>query len=169
MEPFIGQIQLFAFGWAPVGWVICEGQLLSISQNTALFSLLGTTYGGDGVTNFALPDLRGRVPLGVGQGPGRANYSLGESGGAEAVSLTSQQLAAHNHGMQGSASASSKGPANLVPAYNSSGSAYGPADGTPMATNFCQNSGGGQPHDNMQPYLTGCYCIAVAGIYPSRS
>lgn len=168
MEPFIGQIQLFGFGWAPVGWAVCAGQLLSISQNTALFSLLGTTYGGDGRTTFGLPDLRGRVPLGFGQGPGLSDYELGQAAGEEAVTLTTGQLPAHNHGMQGSGSASSKSPANLVPAFTSAGSSYGAGDGTQMAGNFSANQGGSQAHDNMQPYLTACYCIAVEGIYPSR-
>jgi len=168
VEPFIGQIQLFAFGWAPVGWAVCNGQLLAISSNTALFSLLGTTYGGDGRTTFGLPDLRGRVPLGLGQGPGLGNYDLGQAGGTEAVTLTVAQLPAHNHGMQGSGSATSKSPANLVPGFNSASSAYGAADGTQMAANFCGNQGGSQPHENRQPYLTACYCIATAGIYPSR-
>ena len=110
MEPFIGQIQLFGFGWAPVGWAVCNGQLLAISQNTALFSLLGTTYGGDGRTTFGLPDLRGRVPLGLGQGPGLSTYDLGQVGGEESVTLTTAQLPSHNHGMQGSASAHREEP-----------------------------------------------------------
>ncbi len=110
MEPFIGQIQLFGFGWAPQGWATCDGQLLSISSNTALFSLLGTTYGGDGRTTFALPDLRGRVPLHQGQGPGLSSYVLGEVLGQESVTLTTQQMPSHTHGIQGTATAASKSP-----------------------------------------------------------
>jgi microcystin-dependent protein len=169
MEPFIGQIQLFGFGWAPRGWALCDGSLLSISSNTALFSLLGTTYGGDGRTTFALPDLRGRVPVGQGQGPGLTNRTLGEVGGEEAVTLTVQQIAPHNHGIQASGSAASKSPAGQVPAFTSAGSSYGASDGTQMAPGMATNTGGGQPHDNMPPYLGACYCIALVGIYPSRN
>jgi microcystin-dependent protein len=168
MEPYIGQIQLFAFGWAPVGWQVCAGQLLPIASNTALFSLLGTTYGGDGRTTFALPDLRGRVPVGFGQGPGLSNYDLGQAGGSETVTLTGAQIPVHNHGTQGSASGTSKSPAGLVPAFDSAASSYGAPDGTQMAASMSQNYGSGQPHDNLEPYLTACYCIAVQGIYPSR-
>jgi microcystin-dependent protein len=168
MEPFLGQIQLFGFGWAPTGWALCNGQLLSISQNTALFSLLGTTYGGDGRVTFGLPDLRGRVPLGFGQGPGLSNYDLGELAGNESVTLVTQEIPSHNHGVQGSATATSKSPANLVPAFNSAGSAYGDPDGTLMSGSMTQNTGNNQPHDNRQPYLGACYCIATEGIYPSR-
>ncbi len=117
MEPFIGQIQLFGFGWAPQGWATCDGQLLSISSNTALFSLLGTTYGGDGRTTFALPDLRGRVPLHQGQGPGLTSYVLGEVLGQESVALTTQQMPSHTHGIQGSATAASKSPRGGVPGH----------------------------------------------------
>jgi microcystin-dependent protein len=168
MEPFLGQIQLFAFGWAPQGWALCDGRLLAISSNTALFSLLGTTYGGDGRTTFALPDLRGRVPLGQGQGPGLSNYDLGEVGGSESVTVTTQQLPSHNHGVKGSASATSKSPAGLVPAFDSAAAAYGAPDGTQMAADMTQNTGNGQPVPTLQPFLGACYCIAVEGIYPSR-
>lgn len=168
MEPFIGQIQLFGFGWAPVGWALCNGQLLSISSNTALFSLLGTTYGGNGQTTFALPDLRGRVPVGQGQGPGLSNVDLGEQAGVESVSLNGNQNGQHNHPVSGSATASSKSPSNAVPAFTGAGSSYGTADGTTMAAGMVQPTGQGQPHENRQPYLGACYCIAVEGIYPSR-
>jgi microcystin-dependent protein len=168
MEPFIGQIQLFGFGWAPQGWATCDGQLLSISSNTALFSLLGTTYGGDGTTTFALPDLRGRVPMHQGQGPGLSSYDLGEVLGVESVTLNSQQMPQHNHGMQGSASGDSKSPSGAVPGFNSAGTSYAQADGTIMANNMCQPSGQGQAHENRQPGLVMSWCIAVEGIYPSR-
>jgi microcystin-dependent protein len=168
MEPFIGQVQLFGFGWAPVGWALCNGQLLSISSNTALFSLLGTTYGGNGQTTFGLPDLRGRVPMHFGQGPGLASYDLGQVGGEESVTLTVGQLAAHNHGVQASATATSKSPAGLVPGFDTAGALYAAPDGTMMANNMTTPTGNNQPHDNMEPYLTMCWCIAVEGIYPSR-
>jgi microcystin-dependent protein len=168
MEPFLGQIQLFGFGWAPKGWALCNGQLLSISANTALFSLLGTTYGGNGQTTFALPDLRGRVPLGQGQGPGLSPYDLGEVGGVEAVTLSAAEVGRHNHGVQGSATGASKSPSGAVPAYNDASPSYGAPDGTAMDPNMTQPNNGGQPHENRQPYLGACYCIAVEGIYPSR-
>ncbi|HKE74978.1 MAG TPA: tail fiber protein [Acidimicrobiales bacterium] len=168
MEPFLGQIQLFGFGWAPVGWALCNGQLLSISSNTALFSLLGTTYGGNGQTTFGLPDLRGRVPVGQGQGPGLSNYDLGEVAGVENVTLINTQMPAHGHAVQGSAGATSKGPAGLVPGFNAAGAIYATGDGTQMAGNMIGASGNGQAHENRQPYLGACYCIATEGIYPSR-
>jgi len=168
MEPFLGQIQLFGFGWAPTGWALCNGQLLSISQNTALFSLLGTTYGGDGRTTFGLPDLRGRAPIGQGQGPGLSNYDLGQVGGEEGVTLNINEMPSHGHGVTGSSGATSKSPAGLAPGFVNGGAAYAAPDGTGMANNMINNTGGNQPHDNMQPYLGCCYCIAVEGIYPSR-
>jgi microcystin-dependent protein len=161
-------LALFGFGWAPVGWALCNGQLLAISQNTALFSLLGTTYGGDGRTTFGLPDLRGRVPLHWGQGPGLSNYDLGEVTGTETVTLTVQNLASHGHGVQGSATASSKSPAGLVPAFTPAGSTYGAPDGTAMANNMVGNTGNNQPFGVLQPLLAMCWCIATEGIYPSR-
>src|SRR4029450_8443462 len=140
MEPFLGQIQLFGFGWAPVGWALCNGQLLSISSNTALFSLLGTTYGGNGQTTFALPDLRGRVPVGQGQGPGLSNVDLGEQAGVESVSLNGNQNGQHNHPVSASATASSKSPSNAVPAFTGAGSSYGTADGTPTAAGIVERN-----------------------------
>jgi microcystin-dependent protein len=168
MEPFLGQIQLFGFGWAPQGWATCDGQLLSISSNTALFSLLGTTYGGDGRTTFALPDLRGRVPLHQGQGPGLSGYDLGEVLGVESVTLNSNQMPQHTHGIQGAATAASKSPSGAVPGFTDAGTSYGPPDGTQMANNMCQPSGQGQGHENRQPGLVMNWCIATEGIYPSR-
>lgn len=169
MDPFLGQIQLFGFGFAPRGWAACEGQLLSISANTALFSLLGTTYGGDGKTTFGLPDLRGRVPLHQGQGPGLSSYVLGEVGGAEQVTLTADQVGRHNHGVQGSATGASKSPSGSVPAYNDASPSYGAPDGTAMSANMTQPNNGGNPHENRQPYLAMNWCIAVDGIYPPRN
>ncbi len=168
MEPFIGMIQLFGFDWAPNGWARCDGQLLSISANTALFSLLGTTYGGDGRTTFGLPDLRGRAPVHDGQGPGLTNRVVGEVYGQESVTLTAGQLPSHTHGVQGSATAASKSPAGAVPAYNDQGAAFGAPDGTAMAPNMTQPTGSSQPIETIPPVLAMNYCIAVEGIYPSR-
>jgi microcystin-dependent protein len=168
MEPFLGQIQLFGFGWAPVGWALCNGQLLAISSNTALFSLLGTTYGGNGQTTFALPDLRGRVPVGQGQGPGLSNYDLGEQTGTETVTLNTAEIPAHPHAVAATMTPASKSPNGAVPSNNTASPAYGAGDGTVMAANMISGGGSGQPHNNLQPLLGACYCIAVEGIYPSR-
>lgn len=169
MDPFIGQIQSFGFNFAPKGWAQCNGQLLAISSNTALFSLLGTTYGGNGQTNFALPDLRGRCPLHQGQGPGLSDRTIGEVGGTEGVALVQQEMPAHNHGISASvANATSKSPANAVPAF-AENAVYGPFDNSGgMADGMCKPAGQGRPHYNMEPYLVINWCIAVEGIYPSR-
>lgn len=180
MEPFLGQLTLFPFNFAPKGWALCEGQLLPIEQNTALFSLLGTYFGGDGKTTFALPDLRGRVPNGQGQAPGLQPYTIGEAAGAEAVQLTESTASAHTHpfyGLAGQATANS--PAGTLPAEPVAGGRGGSspvnlyaASGQPAtlaASQVDQVSGGGQPHNNMQPYLVLSWCIALQGIYPSRS
>lgn len=172
MEPYIGQLQLFGFNFAPKGWALCNGQLLSIMQYQALFSLISTTYGGDGRTTFALPDLRGRVPNGQGQGPGLSNYVMGQVAGTENVTLLSTQMPAHNHILmafsdpgnvsnpQGALLASSGG---TDPEYRTSGAI------TAMGQQGIGVSGGNQPHYNMQPYLTMNYCIATEGIFPSRN
>lgn len=173
MEPFIAEIKLFAGNFAPRGWAFCDGQLLPINQNQALFSLLGTIYGGDGRTTFALPDLRGRVPVHPGTGPGLSQYRVGEKGGAETVSLTVEQLAAHSHSLQaskqngdtsdtpGASLADSKGSDRD---YNKSGTVD-----TEMSKNSIGATGGGQAHENRQPYLAVHYIIALQGIFPSRS
>jgi microcystin-dependent protein len=168
MEPFLGTITLFGFNFVPRGWAACQGQLLSISQNSALFSLLGTQYGGDGRTTFGLPDLRGRVPLGQGQGPGLGNYTVGEIGGLEQVTLNQTQLPAHTHGVAAATTATSKSPVGNLPGVATGGSAYGPTAGGSMSTGMVQPVGSNQPHPNMQPYLVGNWCIAVEGIFPSR-
>jgi microcystin-dependent protein len=172
--PFLGQISIFAFNFAPRGWALCNGQLLAIAQNTALFSILGTTYGGNGTTTFALPNLQSRVPIGVGQGPGLSNRDLGEVGGQEAVTLTSDQNAPHNHQLLcSSADGNSYDPAGNYWSQDAGGNPeYGPAsDGiagsmSPAATSL---AGGNQPHNNIQPYLTLNFCIAMEGIFPSRN
>lgn len=175
MEPFIGQIGLFGFNFAPRGWALCNGQLLSITQNSALFSLLGTTYGGDGISTFALPDLRGRVPNGQGQGPGLSDYQIGQASGTENVTLIQSQMPQHNHPLNVSSSpATSNNPAGTVLAVSADANegavnTYGTtinATANPQAIGL---AGGNQPHENMQPYLTMNYCIALEGIFPSRN
>jgi microcystin-dependent protein len=169
VEPFIGEIRCFGFNFAPVGWAMCQGQLMSISQNTALFSLLGTMYGGNGQTTFGLPDLRGRSALGFGQGPGLSSYDQGQVGGAEQVTLTQGQIPAHPHGVGAASAAASKNPMNSVPAYTDAGSSYGTTADLSMAPSMITGGGGSQPHDNLPPYLALNWCIATQGIYPSRS
>lgn len=178
-EPFIGQICLFGFNFAPRGWALCNGQLLPIAQNTALFSLLGTTYGGDGSSTFALPNLQSRVVVGQGQGPGLSSYSMGQTGGAESVTLLSTQMPSHNHQLNAS---NSTGATN-TPTNNVLAASYGALeDGTQVTVNTYSGSanttlspssigaaGGNQPHENRQPFLTMNYCIALQGIFPSRN
>ena len=165
-EPFLGTIVLFAGNFAPRGWAMCNGQILSISQNTALFSILGTTYGGNGVTTFALPDLRGRAPIGFNQGPGLSNHQLGEEGGTETVTLTVGEIPAHQHAQPASnAEQDTNRPGNAVPAK---GGVYaGATDGTTLDPTT--SAGGNQPHDNRPPYLAINYIIALEGIFPSRN
>jgi microcystin-dependent protein len=169
-EPYIGEIRLFPYNFAPRGWAFCQGQILAIAQNTALFSLLGTTYGGNGQTTFALPDLRGRVPNSAGQGPGLSNYTLGEQGGSENVTLIAQQMPAHNHPIAVNNSGANTGrPSGAYPGQTS-GNTYAPSpDGSTLAPQAVGNAGNSQPHENRPPYLTLNYCIALEGIYPSRN
>ena len=167
-EPFLGQITLFAGNFAPRGWAFCAGQILSIAQNTALFSILGTTYGGNGQTTFALPDLRGRVPVGPGQGPGLSIVNLGQTGGTETTQLTVNQLPQHSHPAGATqAGASSTRPAGGVP--SAGGSYAASSDGSTLNPNFIGPTGGGQPFDTRQPYLGVNYIIALEGIFPSRN
>lgn len=167
--PFIGEIRLFGFGFPPRGWALCEGQLLPISQNQALFSLLGTTYGGNGTTDFALPDLRGRVPLHHGQGPGFPSYVLGQQGGVEEVTLTIDQLGPHSHlSAAQSGAGTSASPFGDVWA-RSEVAQYGTPAAASMDPAAVSPVGASQPHDNLAPYLTLNYCIALQGIFPSRS
>ena len=171
-EPFLAEIRLLPYNFAPRGWAFCQGQILSIAQNTALFSLLGTTYGGNGVTTFALPDLRGRVAVHVGQGHGLSPYVLGQQGGTETVTLSSTQLAPHAHAPNClNANGNKTSPTNNIWAKDAAGKPqYGTtkAAGT-MAPNIIGSSGGGQAHNNIQPYLALNYCIALQGIFPSRN
>jgi len=168
-EPFIGEISLFGFQFPPRFWAVCSGQLLPIAQNQALFSLLGTSYGGNGLQSFALPDLRGRTPIHRGQGPGLSNFVQGQQGGAENVTLLSTQMPSHQH----TASASPGAPAVASPAaaaWASGGSAaYEASANTSMSASALANAGGNQAHNNQQPSLVLNYCIALSGIFPSRN
>jgi microcystin-dependent protein len=168
---FLGQVKLFAGNFAPQGWHDCDGSLLPISENTALFALIGTTYGGDGQTTFALPDLRGRAAIGVGQGPGLSSYVLGETGGQENVTLTVNQLPSHAHTLQAtSALGSSASPATLAPSASPDGiGAYASTPNATMNASTLEGAGGGQPHENMKPFLAVRYIICVSGIFPSRN
>jgi microcystin-dependent protein len=165
-EPFLAEIRLMSFSFAPKGWALCDGQLLPINQNQALFSLLGTTFGGDGRVNFALPDLRGRVPIHVGSG-----HTLGERGGEQAHTLNLAELPTHVH----SANSSTSQGNNAVPTGNILASplnlTYLPQDNslTSLIPGTLANTGGSQTHDNMQPYLTTNFCIALQGIFPSQN
>jgi microcystin-dependent protein len=170
-EPFVGEIRMFGFNFAPQGWAQCNGQLLPIAQNTALFSLLGTTYGGDGRTNFALPDMRSRVPVGQGQGAGLSSYAEGQAGGAETVTLTAAQMPGHTHPVKASGSpADSDQPEGRALARPASHIYTAEPDTrTVMNADMLGDAGSSQPHGNIQPYLAVNFCIALNGIYPPRS
>lgn len=173
-DPFVAEIRIFPFNFAPKGWAWCDGQLMPLSQNTALFSLLGTTYGGNGKSNFALPDLQGRAPMHPGQGPGLSLHDLGETGGSETVTLLESEIPAHTHALRGSNVASdSPLPTGNSMARGTGG--YNPyntvvnANLVAMAPEALTPAGGDQPHNNMQPYLTFYFCIALQGVFPPRS
>lgn len=169
MDPIMGSIALFAFDWAPKGWMRCDGAVLSISSNSALFSLIGTTYGGDGRTTFALPDLRGRAPIHDGSGNGLTPRVIGEMAGSETTTLVAGNIPPVPCTVQASATATSKNPSGSVPAFNATAAAYGAPDGTTMAATMVQTSSGGPtPVATVAPFLAMNYCIAVDGIYPSR-
>jgi microcystin-dependent protein len=169
-EPFVGEIRMFGFGFAPQGWALCNGQLLPINQNQALFSLLGTTYGGDGRITFAVPDLRSRVPVGQGQGPGLSSYAEGQAGGAETVTLAVSQMPGHTHPVKASSSAAGSDQPEGRALARSASHIYtaGPDASTVLNAGMLGDAGGSQPHDNIQPYLAVNFCIALAGIFPSR-
>jgi microcystin-dependent protein len=171
-EPFLGQINIFPYNFAPRGWAFCNGQLLSIAQNTALFSLLGTTFGGNGQTTFALPDMRGRVANGSGQGPGLSSYDLGQVGGVENETLTILNLPGHTHPYvptANEADGTTKEPLNAFLAKAGTNVYGASTDGTPMGAQNTGNAGGNQPFSPIQPYLTLNFCIATEGIFPSRN
>jgi len=172
-EPFLGEIRMFAGNFAPIGWAMCNGQLLPISQNDALFALIGTTYGGDGVTTFALPDLQSRIPVHMGVNPSTgSSYLLGHSGGTETVTLVVDHLPAHSHRV------SAQTQTELTTQTSPAGAVWGTSelnrystagpDGT-LGSQAISHSGGNQPHDNMMPYLAVTFIIALEGIYPSQS
>jgi len=179
--PFIGELRIFGFNFPPRGWAFAQGQLLPIAQNTALFSILGTTYGGNGQSNFALPNMSGYAPMSQGQGPGLSPYVLGETSGETAVTLTTQEMPAHNHGLNAAAPQPAN-PAQVVgtPANNAFMSTSGPnfAYTAPpinpgtfvnMAPTAITQTGGGQPHNNRQPYLVLNFCVAMQGVFPPRN
>jgi microcystin-dependent protein len=172
-DPFVAEIRIFPFNFAPRGWAWCDGQLLPISQNTALFSLLGTTYGGDGKSTFALPDLQGRAPMHPGQGPGLSLHDLGETGGSQTVTLLESEIPSHSHGLMASAVAGNRtNPAGNSIARTSGASPYIPANPAPTLVSLSDQAltpaGGDQPHNNMQPYLTLYFCVALQGVFPAR-
>lgn len=171
-EPFVGEIRMFAGNFAPRGWAFCDGQLLAVSQNDALFSLLGTIYGGDGRTTFGLPDLRGRVPIHAGNGPGLSSRALGSKGGAENETLTTNQLPSHTHDLRVTSEVadSTASPANQRPATGVGLNLYTTDFGTSvnLASSTIANTGGSQSHTNLMPTLCVNFIIALVGIYPSR-
>ncbi|RMF80915.1 MAG: phage tail protein [Chloroflexi bacterium] len=170
-EPFLAEVRMVGFNFAPRGWALCDGQILPINQNQSLYSLLGTTYGGDGRTSFALPDLRGRTPIHVGQSNGGAFHQLGSKGGEETHTLTAAEMPAHDHQLQGTdtVAAQSDDPTNHLLA-SSSQPAYGQfTTAVAMDPASVANAGGGQAHDNMQPYLVVNFVIALQGLFPSRN
>jgi microcystin-dependent protein len=181
-EPFLSQIEIFGFNFAPRGWAICSGQTLSIQQNTAVFALLGTTYGGNGTTNFQLPDLRSRIPVGFGQGRGLSNYVLGEVGGTETVTLLQNQIATHSHLINADSSATTT-TTNVPSSSVTLGRSSGTASGSSFAVNIYNTgsapttlssetvgfTGQNQAHSNLMPTLCMNYCICLFGIFPSRN
>ena len=168
-EPFVAEIRIFAGNFAPRNWAFCDGQLLPISQNTALFSLIGTVYGGDGRSTMGLPNLKDRAPMHPGRGPGLTDRRLGEKVGVSTVTLSSAQLPSHSHNLMSFSTATDAAPSSSVGV--GSAPLYGAGTGTKvaMASNTVQASGGGQAHNNLQPFLTLNFIIALLGTYPSRS
>ena len=172
-SPFVAEIRIFPFNFAPRGWAFCDGQILPISQNTALFSLLGTTYGGNGQSTFALPDMQGNAPMHPGQGPGLSLHDLGETGGSDTVTLLESEIPTHSHTMVAFTANGNR----LTPGGNSisretGATTYLTNSPAPPLVNMADNAiapaGGNLPHNNMQPYLTLSFCIALQGIFPPR-
>lgn len=174
-DPFVAEIRIFPFNFAPSGWAFCNGQLMPISQNTALFSLLGTKYGGDGKATFALPDLQGRAAMHPGQGSGLSLlHDLGEQGGSDQVTLLQSDIPSHVHTLQAAGNNATQGTLtnNVALGTTAGGALYQTQTGSnlvPMSANALAPVGGGLPHNNMQPYLTLNFCIALQGIFPQRS
>jgi len=168
--PYVGEIRLFAGNFAPVGWMLCQGQTLSIAENEVLFQLIGTTYGGDGQTSFALPDLSGRVPVHQGQGPGTSPRTMGEIGGTETVTLLASQMPGHTHAMHAStAAATGSAPGGALVGATTVASYDPGAASTAMAAGAIGTAGGNQPHQNMAPTLALNYIISLFGIFPSQA
>ena len=170
-DPYVGEIRMFAGNFAPLGWAFCDGQLLAVAQHDALFSLFGTTYGGDGRTTFGLPDMRGRLPIHQGDGPGLTDRPLGQKGGSEKVTLITSQLPTHNHDLVANTQpATSTAPANLMPAQGVGVAFYAEqAPNEMMAPTMLHNTGGNQSHNNLMPSLCVNFIVALVGIYPSRN
>jgi len=169
-EPFVGEIRMFAGNFAPRGWAFCDGQLLAVSQNDALFSLLGTIYGGDGRTTFGLPDMRGRIPIHAGSGPGLSPRSLGAKSGAEDVTLTVNQLPSHGHTFQGTANpAMTRDPVGNSPAEAQADAYVEDFSPFSLASTAVTSVGGGRSHANLMPYLCVNFIVALFGIFPSRN
>lgn len=173
-DPFVAEIRIFPFNFAPQGWAWCDGQLLPLSQNTALFSLLGTVYGGDGRSNFALPDMQGRAPMHPGQGPGLSLHDQGETGGSETVTLLESEIPAHAHGIGANNYdfGESRVPGSTTVLAKTRGGAIYTDNTSPNLLSLSPNAnapiGGDQPHNNMMPYLTFYFCIALQGVFPPR-
>ncbi len=172
MDPFVAEIRVVPFNFAPTGWAFCNGQLMPISQNTALFSLLGTTYGGDGKSNFALPNMQGNAPIHVGQGPGLSQYFLGEEGGSDTVTLLQTEMPLHKHGFQAGSSLAQSTPNGFAlgqgtPIYKTN-PGPGNVPNTLMNLGMAGLSGGNLPHTNLMPYLTLNFIIALQGVFPAR-
>jgi microcystin-dependent protein len=170
-SPYVGEIRMFGGNFAPRDWAFCNGQLLPIDQNTALFQLIGTTYGGDGQTTFALPDLRGRLPLHQGTSPNGQSYIIGQTGGVESVTLTTSQIPAHNHAFTGTTNpgGTTNPPTNIV-AQNSGNNIYIEDQAfVALAPQSLLPDGGSQPHENLQPFLCVAFIISLAGIFPTPS
>jgi microcystin-dependent protein len=173
MDPFVAEIRIYPFNFAPKGWAFCDGQILPLSQNTALFSLLGTTYGGDGKSNFALPDMQGNAPMHPGQGPGLSLHDLGETGGSDTVTLLESEMPSHSHSVMsvaGNFAGNTNVPTGNAFAKAAQGSPYVPAANTvALSDQTISPAGGSQPHNNLMPYLTLNFCIALQGVYPPRT
>jgi microcystin-dependent protein len=173
-DPFVAEIRIFPFNFAPRGWAWCDGQLLPLSQNTALFSLLGTTYGGNGKSNFALPDLQGAAVMHPGQGPGLSLYDLGQIGGAETVSLLESEIPSHRHALgplNEAATSNRASQQHVARPFGRGNNLYTSATSplVPMNASMLAPTGGDQPHNNMMPYLTFYFCIALQGVFPPRT
>ncbi|HEV3457444.1 MAG TPA: tail fiber protein [Thermoanaerobaculia bacterium] len=173
-NPFVAEIRIFPFNFPPKGWAFCDGQILPLSQNTALFSLLGTTYGGDGKSNFALPNMQGNAPMHPGQGPGLSLHDLGESSGSDTVTLLESEIPSHSHSLMGSPIAALGGTPAPNAGFGKSANvaAYCTVSNTnltQMSDNTIAPAGGDQPHNNLMPYLTLNFCIALQGVYPPRT